>query len=153
MSKLQEFNNLKNEAKALGIDVKGMKKADIEAAIAQAQNVPSTPEIPEDPEAPEAPEVQAPKMETAINEEVKKQLGRPVNPESTRQKVLAEKAALREAGLLKRGRPIVEGSPRQLREAARAAKIAAGIELKPGRPKMIKVEAPVVPAAEALVEA
>lgn len=147
MSKLQEFNNLKSEAKALGIDVKGMKKTDIEAAIAQAQNVPST------SEAPEAPEAQAPKMETVINEEVKKQLGRPINPESTRQKVLAEKAALRAAGLLKRGRPIVEGSPRQLREAARAAKIAAGIELKPGRPKMIKVEVPVVPAVEVPAEA
>jgi hypothetical protein len=35
----------------------------------------------------------------------------------------------------RRGRPVVEGSARQAREAAKAAKIAAGVEIKRGRPK------------------
>ena len=44
----------------------------------------------------------------------------------------------------KRGRPVVAGSARQAREAAKVAKIAAGIEIKRGRPKgskTTKVEA------------
>lgn len=64
--------------------------------------------------------------------------GRPVNPDSVRQKMLAEKQKQREAGLLRRGRPSVEGSARQARMQARAEKIAAGIQIKPGRPKVIK---------------
>lgn len=68
--------------------------------------------------------------------EVKPTLGRPINPDSVRQKVLAEKKALRDAGLLKRGRKIVEGSKHQAKLAKRAEKIAAGIPLKAGRPKM-----------------
>jgi hypothetical protein len=36
---------------------------------------------------------------------------------------------------VKRGRPVVTTSKRQERETAKAAKIAAGIEIKRGRPK------------------
>lgn len=70
----------------------------------------------------------------------KKSSGRPSNPESARQKRIAERNAKREAGLLKRGRPAVEGSKRQAVLAAREAKKAAGIEIKRGRPKVEKTE-------------
>ncbi len=112
----------------------------------------------------EAPVVAA---ETKPVEEVK-QLGRPTNPESARQKRLAEAEAKRAAGLIKRGRPVIEGSahqkklaeqakrkeenggearrgrpvnptsPRQMRLAAAAAKIAAGEVIKRGRPEGTK---------------
>ena len=73
----------------------------------------------------------------------KKSVGRPSNPQSKRQQKITEREAKREAGLLKRGRPSVEGSKRQAVLAAREAKKAAGIEIKRGRPKVEKVEAPV----------
>ena len=41
-------------------------------------------------------------------------------------------------GIFRKGRPTVEGSKRQEVLAARAAKAASGIEVKRGRPKMIK---------------
>ena len=67
--------------------------------------------------------------------------GRPVNPNSERQKRLAELAAKREAGELKRGRPVVEGSARQQRLAEQEARKAAnGGVAKRGRPKMNKDE-------------
>jgi hypothetical protein len=96
--------------------------------------------------------------------ETKPQLGRPVNPESERQKRLREIEEKRAQGLIKRGRPVKEGSahqqklaaqaarreanggearrgrpvdpnsPRQQRLAAQAAKVAAGAVIKPGRP-------------------
>jgi hypothetical protein len=66
-------------------------------------------------------------------------LGRPVDPNSPRQIKLAEKAALREAGLLKRGRKADPNSKNAVKQAIKTAKIAAGIEIKPGRPKMEKV--------------
>lgn len=69
-----------------------------------------------------------------IMEAVNKQLGRPVNPESVRQKKIAEREAKRAAGELKRGRKVVEGSKRQAVLAARAAKVAAGVALSKGRP-------------------
>jgi hypothetical protein len=95
---------------------------------------PSTEQVTE----PITEEVTIPNVVTASVE--KKPLGRPVDPNSPRQKMLAEKAALREAGLLKRGRKVNPESARAIRMAERATKIAAGIEIKPGRPKMEKVE-------------
>ena len=48
---------------------------------------------------------------------------------------------------LKRGRPVVNGSKRQAVLAMRQAKRDAGIEIKRGRPKMVKTEVVVeVPA-------
>jgi hypothetical protein len=68
-------------------------------------------------------------------------LGRPVNPNSERQKRIAERKAKQEAGVaVKRGRPTVEGSERQKRLAAIEAKKAAGVEIKRGRPKMVKAD-------------
>ena len=61
-------------------------------------------------------------------------LGRPVNPNSARQKRLAELAEKRANGECKRGRPVVEGSERQQRLAKYADKVNSGIELKRGRP-------------------
>ena len=61
-------------------------------------------------------------------------LGRPVNPESNRQKELAQKAMLRELGLVKRGRPVVEGSKNAAIKAARYEKIMNGETLRKGRP-------------------
>lgn len=81
------------------------------------------------------------KKETTETTVAVKAKGRPANPESARQKKIAERNAKREAGMLKRGRPTVEGSKRQATIAAREAKKAAGIEIKKGRPKAaVKVE-------------
>lgn len=107
-----------------------------------------------------------------------KQLGRPVNPNSERQKRLAELEAKRNNGELKRGRPVngtsarqarlaelaakaemnggsvkrgrpVNGeSERQKRLAERNAKAEAGAVIKRGRPKMEKVETVATEAAE-----
>lgn len=76
------------------------------------------------------------KVETTEN----KQLGRPVNPDSARQKRLAAMEVKRMNGDLKRGRPVKKDSARQMRIAAMAAKKAAGIEIKRGRPALPKVE-------------
>jgi hypothetical protein len=119
------FNAMKAEAKALGIDITGMKKAEIEAAIAAKQEV--------------EPQISNVVIEIT-NEGVTKKKGRPVDPNSPRQIRIVEKARLREEGLLRRGRPEVEGSARQQRIQARAEKLAAGVQIKPGRPKMIKAE-------------
>ena len=119
------FNAMKAEAKSLGIDITGMKKAEIEAAIAGKQEVePQTENV----------------VINITNEGVTKKKGRPVDPNSPRQIRIAEKTRLREEGLLRRGRPAVEGSARQQRMQARAEKRAAGIQIKPGRPKVVKAE-------------
>jgi len=62
--------------------------------------------------------------------------GRKVDPNSARQKRLAEMAAKAEAngGVLKRGREVDPNSARQMKLAAIQAKIDAGIEIKRGRP-------------------
>jgi hypothetical protein len=76
------------------------------------------------------------KNANTVNVEVKTivaQKGRPVNPESTRQKRLNELAAKKAAGELKRGRPVVETSARQIRLMELEAKRLNG-ELKRGRP-------------------
>lgn len=65
--------------------------------------------------------------------ETTKVLGRKVNPDSARQKRLAELAAKKENGELKRGRPVIGNSARQLRLAELAEKREKG-ELKRGRP-------------------
>ena len=94
--------------------------------------------------------------------EVKK-LGRPVNPNSARQAKLALMAEARALGLVKRGRPINKESDRQKRlelkgkvalgrkvdpNSARQKRLAemelkraSGVEIKRGRPKMVKDEA------------
>lgn len=119
------FNAMKEEAKSLGIDTTGMKKAEIEAAIAAKQEV--------------EPQISNVVIEIT-NEGVTKKKGRPVDPNSPRQIRIVEKARLREEGLLRRGRPEVEGSARQQRIQARAEKLAAGVQIKPGRPKVVKAE-------------
>jgi hypothetical protein len=107
-----------------------------------------------------------------------KQLGRPVNPNSERQKRLAELEAKRNSGDLKRGRPVNGTSERQKRLAELAAKAEqnggsikrgrpvngtsvrqkrlaeleakrANGELKRGRPAMVKVAVAEVPVVEA----
>ena len=75
-------------------------------------------------------------MKTKAKEVVEvKVKGRPSNPESARQKKIADRNAKRASGELKKGRPSVSGSKRQIVLAAREAKKAAGIEVKRGRPK------------------
>ena len=130
------FNAMKEEAKSLGIDVTGMKKVEIEAAIVAKQEefvIQNTDDV-----EPQTDDV----VINITNEGVTKSTrpGRPVNLDSVRQKMLAEKQKLREEGLLRRGRPAVENSARQQRMQARAEKLAAGIQVKPGRPKAVKVE-------------
>jgi hypothetical protein len=61
-------------------------------------------------------------------------VGSGVNPESKRQRRLAELNAKRENGEVKRGRPVDSESKRQLRIAELEAKRATG-ELRRGRPK------------------
>jgi len=79
-----------------------------------------------------------------LREEKKKngefKLGRPVKEGSARQLRLQELAEKAANGELKRGRPVKEGSARQLRLQELANKKASGVEIKRGRPKMIKVE-------------
>lgn len=130
------FNAMKEEAKSLGIDVTGMKKVEIEAAIVAKQEEFVTQNT--DDVEPQTDDV----VINITNEGVTKSTrpGRPVNLDSVRQKTLAEKQKLREEGLLRRGRPAVENSARQQRMQARAEKLAAGIQVKPGRPKAVKVE-------------
>lgn len=129
MNGLELFNALKLEAKELGINIQGMKKAEIEQAIrdAQAKFEDENPEV--------EPITEEITIANVVVAEVKRK-GRPVSETSARQQRLSEQARLKEAGLLKRGRPSVEGSARQLRMEARAAKLAQGIILKPGRPKV-----------------
>ena len=68
--------------------------------------------------------------------------GRPVDPNSPRQVRLAEQAqrAAENGGAARRGRPVSENSERQQRIAAREALIAGGNEIKRGRPAMPKIE-------------
>jgi len=75
-----------------------------------------------------------------------KRRGRPVVENSNRQLVLAAKAARAEqnGGIVKRGRPTMNESARQQKIQERLNKLAAGIEIKRGRPKMIKIEEKVV---------
>ena len=135
---LELFNAMKAEAKALGIDIKGMKKAEIEAAIVAAQEKFAEQNF--DDVEPQTEEVQIVTVAEVATVEIKRK-GRPVDPNSPRQLRLAEQARMREEGLLRRGRPEVEGSARQARMQARAAKLAAGLSIKPGRPKVVKPEA------------
>ena len=65
---------------------------------------------------------------------VAKALGRPSNPDSARQKRIAEREAKRIVGELKRGRPLVAGSKRQATLTARTEKVANGGTLSKGRP-------------------
>ena len=71
---------------------------------------------------------------TNTTETTTKQLGRPSNPNSARQKKIQERLEKREKGLLKKGRPIIEGSKRQETLKKRAEKVNSGVELKRGRP-------------------
>ena len=65
-----------------------------------------------------------------------KKLGRPVNPNSERQKRLAEKEQLKASGVqIKRGRPVVDGSKNQEKLARRAELAQSGLLTgKRGRP-------------------
>lgn len=74
-----------------------------------------------------------------------KRTGRPVNPNSERQKRLAEMEARKEAngGEVKRGRPANPNSARQKAIAERQALLDAGVVIKRGRPAQAKEEAKV----------
>jgi hypothetical protein len=65
-----------------------------------------------------------------------KKPGRPVNPESARQKRERELSERRERGELTLGRPKVADSKRQQELALKAAKAAEGHQAAKGRPKM-----------------
>jgi len=68
-------------------------------------------------------------------------LGRPVNPNSERQRRLqAMEVKKQEQGELRRGRPVVENSERQQRLQSIELKKEAGIEIKRGRPKLVEIE-------------
>jgi hypothetical protein len=80
--------------------------------------------------------------------ETAKSKGRPVVENSARQMRLAARAArVAAGGEVKRGRPAVQTSARQAKLAAQAARVAAGETIKRGRPKVEKVATEV--AAEA----
>ena len=103
-------------------------------------------------------------QKSAVKEVKSAKRGRPVNPNSARQAKLKMQAELKAKGIeVKRGRPIDANSDRQARLAKKGkvalgrkvdpnsarqkrlaemeAKRAAGIEVKRGRPKMVKTEA------------
>ena len=134
---LELFNAMKAEAKSLGIDITGMKKVEIEAAIIAKQEEFANQNF--DNVEPQTEEVEIVTVAQVATAEIKRK-GRPVDPNSPRQVRLAEQIRMREEGLLRRGRPAVEGSARQARMQARAEKIASGISIKPGRPKVKNVE-------------
>jgi hypothetical protein len=104
---------------------------------------------------------------TAVVEVAVKKQGRPVNPNSNRQQMLAFKSEQRALGLVKRGRPVNGESKRQA-ELARKSELRelgmltgmkgrpvntnskrqqvlalreSGERRKPGRPKMVKQDA------------
>lgn len=137
---ITEFNSLKAKAKELGIDTKGMNKAQIQEAINNHSSENDVQEV-----APvETPVVEIPVVEGTPAPEIqvaKAKPGRPVVPNSARQQRLAARA---EKGEIKRGRPVIEGSARQQRLAKIKAKMEAGIPIKPGRPKMEKGDVVVV---------
>lgn len=140
------FNELRSEAKALGINTKGMSKNSIENAIARLTETVTEAEVEAAVTIEKEEEIDLAKIDAVL--EAAKRPGRPVVQGSARQLRLAELEAKRAAGQLRRGRPTVEGSERQKRLAAIEAKRAAGIEIKPGRPKMTKVEEVPVAAPE-----
>jgi hypothetical protein len=146
---LELFNAMKAEAKSLGINITGMKKVEIEAAIIAKQEEFANQNF--DEVEPQTEEVEIVTVAQVATAEIKRK-GRPVDPNSPRQVRLAEQIRMREEGLLRRGRPEVEGSARQQRMQARAEKIASGISIKPGRPKMVKPEVVVVSEVEIVVD-
>ena len=80
-------------------------------------------------------------IQTVGKEAGKGSKGRPVVENSARQMRLAARAArVAAGGEVKRGRPVVAESARQAKLQAMAAKIEAGIAIKRGRPKMQKAE-------------
>jgi hypothetical protein len=118
---IQIFNQLKNTAKEMGINTKGLNKTQLEEAIA----IISKPENSETP--------------------VKKRTGRPIVVGSKRQENLSKRKEHMEknGGVVKRGRPTIEGSARQTRMIKWNELKANGVEIKRGRPKLIKNEQPV----------
>ena len=82
------------------------------------------------------------KTTTTVGKEAGKgSKGRPTVEGSARQARLAARAArVAAGGEVKRGRPSVEGSARQAKLAAQAARVAAGGEIKRGRPAVKKAE-------------
>lgn len=69
-----------------------------------------------------------------------KKLGRPVNPDSKRQKELATKADRGINGYIPLGRPVNKNSKRQIELALKAEKKANGTGGQKGRPKMTEQE-------------
>ena len=128
MNGIQIFNQLKNTAKEMGIDTKGLNKVQLEEAIAAK----SKPEVIIGTE--NAPMV------------VEKRKGRPVVAGSKRQEHLNKRKERVEknGGVVKRGRPTVEGSARQTRVMRWNELKANGVEIKRGRPKVVKIEQPAV---------
>lgn len=131
MNGIQIFNQLKNTAKEMGIDTKGLNKTQLEEAIA-AKSKPVIYQVVIGTE--NAPMV------------VEKKKGRPVVAGSKRQEHLNKRKERMEknGGVVKRGRPTVEGSARQARIMKWNELKNNGVEIKRGRPKVVKVEQPVV---------
>ena len=76
-----------------------------------------------------------------MSNEIKASKGRPVVEGSARQARLAARAArVAAGGEVKRGRPAVSTSARQARLAAQAARVAAGQAIKRGRPTKATTE-------------
>ena len=129
MNGIQIFNQLKNTAKEMGINTKGLNKIQLEEAIAAK----SKPEI----------------YQVIIGTEnapmvVEKRKGRPVVVGSKRQEHLNKRKERVEknGGVVKRGRPTVESSARQTRVMRWNELKANGVEIKRGRPKVVKTEHP-----------
>lgn len=131
MNGIQIFNQLKNTAKGMGIDVKGLNKAQLEEAIAAKSTQTVIEKVIIGTE--NAPMV------------VEKKKGRPVVAGSKRQEHLAKRMERMEksGGVVKRGRPTVDGSARQARIAKWNELKSNGVEIKRGRPKVVKTEQPV----------
>jgi len=128
MNGIQLFNQLKNTAKEMGINVKGLNKVQLEEAIASKSII----------------------NEVIIGTEsapivIEKKKGRPVVVGSKRQEHLNKRKERMEKnnGIVKRGRPVVENSARQTRIIKWNELKNNGVEIKRGRPKVVKTEQPV----------
>jgi hypothetical protein len=92
----------------------------------------------------QTPALENEQSETVVTEivtaEVKRSPGRPVVEGSARQLKLAAQEAKRltNGGEIKRGRPVSNNSKRQQKLTERAAKLAQGLVIKPGRPKAVE---------------
>jgi ribosomal protein L12E/L44/L45/RPP1/RPP2 len=120
------YNEMKKVVSEKGIEVENFKKETLIAALASVEV-----EETEKRGRPIDPNSARQKRLARVG---KVKRGRPVDPNSAWNKKQQELETKRAAGELKQGRPVDPNSARQKRLAEKQAKIDAGIEISRGRP-------------------